>query len=240
MKAVPTSQMISTARTTAALRRPHHRHASVRSMVTGRPTTGPATSTRSSSSATVSFGDSTSTSASRRPQCASGSSSRTTWTRTDGRPRRIGGGRAHRRGPEPARLLPRPPLGTARARRGESLVYWLRKLVFRGAYLTTASRRACSRSCGTRSGEFAYAEPAGGGDVELAPTPSWRALQFGVTSSRWGCVVNPSACPCPARRSGARGSRPERDDDHLRLTVASCGAKLTKPNPGSAESVFRR
>ena len=33
---------------------------------------------------------------------------------------------------------------------GESLVYWLRKLVFRGAYLDHASRRACSRSAGTR------------------------------------------------------------------------------------------
>jgi len=29
------------------------------------------------------------------------------------------------------------------------------------------------------SGEFAYAEPAGGRALlELAPTPSWRALQF--------------------------------------------------------------
>ena len=33
---------------------------------------------------------------------------------------------------------------------GESLVYWLRKLVFRVRTSTTASRRACSRSRGTR------------------------------------------------------------------------------------------
>ena len=63
---------------------------------------------------------------------------------------------------------------------GESLVYWLRKLVFRGAYLDHRVKEGLLEVVWEEdSGEFAYAEPAGGRALlELAPTPSWRALQF--------------------------------------------------------------
>ena len=63
---------------------------------------------------------------------------------------------------------------------GESLVYWLRKLVFRGAYLDHRVKEGLLEVVWEDgSGEFAYAEPAGGRALlELAPTPSWRALQF--------------------------------------------------------------
>jgi hypothetical protein len=63
---------------------------------------------------------------------------------------------------------------------GESLVYWLRKLVFRGAYLDHRVKEGLLAVVWEdESGEFAYAEPAGDRALlELAPTPSWRALQF--------------------------------------------------------------
>jgi hypothetical protein len=63
---------------------------------------------------------------------------------------------------------------------GESLVYWLRKLVFRGAYLDHRVKGGLLEVVWEEeSGEFAYAEPEGGRALlELAPTPSWRALQF--------------------------------------------------------------
>ena len=63
---------------------------------------------------------------------------------------------------------------------GESLVYWLRKLVFRGAYLDHRVKEGLLEVVWEDgSGEFAYAEPAGGRALlELAPTPSWLALQF--------------------------------------------------------------
>jgi hypothetical protein len=63
---------------------------------------------------------------------------------------------------------------------GESLVYWLRKLVFRGAYLDHRVKEGLLEVVWDEgSGEFSYAEPEGGRTLlELAPTPSWRALQF--------------------------------------------------------------
>ena len=63
---------------------------------------------------------------------------------------------------------------------GESLVYWLRKLVFRGAYLDhRVKENRLEVSFDEETGDFAYAEPEGGRALlELAPTPSWRALQF--------------------------------------------------------------
>ena len=63
---------------------------------------------------------------------------------------------------------------------GESLVYWLRKLVFRGAYLDHRVKEGLLEvSFDERTGDFGYAEPEGGRALlELAPTPSWRALQF--------------------------------------------------------------
>jgi hypothetical protein len=63
---------------------------------------------------------------------------------------------------------------------GESLVYWLRKLVFRGAYLDHRLKEGLLDVLwDDESGEFAYAEPNGGRALlELAPTPSWHGLQY--------------------------------------------------------------
>lgn len=63
---------------------------------------------------------------------------------------------------------------------GESLVYWLRKLVFRGAYLDHRVKEGLLEvAWDDESGEFGYAEPQGGRALlELAPTPSWHELQF--------------------------------------------------------------
>ena len=83
---------------------------------------------------------------------------------------------------------PRSPLGTYLVRHwerlalvdGESLVYWLRKLVFRSAYLDHRVKQGLlDVSWDDSSGEFMYAEPEGGRSLlELAPTPSWHALQY--------------------------------------------------------------
>jgi hypothetical protein len=63
---------------------------------------------------------------------------------------------------------------------GESLVYWLRKLVFRGAYLDHRVKVGLLEvSFEESTGDFGYAEPEGGRALlELAPNPSWRSLQF--------------------------------------------------------------
>ncbi|RDI74934.1 hypothetical protein Gocc_0732 [Gaiella occulta] len=63
---------------------------------------------------------------------------------------------------------------------GESLVYWLRKLVFRGAYLDHRVKEGLLEVVWDEgAGDFGYAEPQGGRALlELAPTPSWHELQF--------------------------------------------------------------
>ncbi len=63
---------------------------------------------------------------------------------------------------------------------GESLVYWLRKLVFRGAYLDQRVKDGLLEiSWDEEIAEFGYAEPKGGRALlELAPTPSWGQYQF--------------------------------------------------------------
>jgi hypothetical protein len=83
---------------------------------------------------------------------------------------------------------PRSPLGRYLVRHwerlslndGESLVYWLRKLVFRGAFLDhRVKEELLEVRFDETSGDFAYTEPEGGRALlELAPTPSWRTLQF--------------------------------------------------------------
>lgn len=83
---------------------------------------------------------------------------------------------------------PRSPLGRYVVRRweevalvdGESLVYWLRKLVFRGAWLDHRVKEGLLEvTWDERTGDFGYAEPRGGRSLlDLAPVPSWRALQF--------------------------------------------------------------
>jgi hypothetical protein len=63
---------------------------------------------------------------------------------------------------------------------GESLVYWLRKLVFRGAWLDHRVKEGLlDVAWDEDTGDFGYAEPKGGRALlELAPVPSWHELQF--------------------------------------------------------------
>ena len=63
---------------------------------------------------------------------------------------------------------------------GESLVYWLRKLVFRGAWLDHRVKEGLlDVSWEDDTGDFGYAEPEGGRTLlELAPVPSWHELQY--------------------------------------------------------------
>ena len=63
---------------------------------------------------------------------------------------------------------------------GESLVYWLRKLVFRGAWLDHRVKEGLLEVAWDDSqADFAYADPNGGRALlELAPVPSWHELRF--------------------------------------------------------------
>jgi hypothetical protein len=64
---------------------------------------------------------------------------------------------------------------------GESLVYWLRKLVFRGAWLDQRVKlELLDVDWDEETGEFGYRDPRGGDRalLELAPVPSWHELQF--------------------------------------------------------------
>jgi hypothetical protein len=63
---------------------------------------------------------------------------------------------------------------------GESLVYWLRKLVFRSADLDHRVKAGSLEVAWDEdTGDFGYAEPRGGRALlELAPTPSWHAVQY--------------------------------------------------------------
>ena len=63
---------------------------------------------------------------------------------------------------------------------GESLVYWLQKLVFRGAWLDHQVKRGQLEVVWDESeAEFAYQHPGGRRPLlELAPVPSWHELQF--------------------------------------------------------------
>ena len=64
---------------------------------------------------------------------------------------------------------------------GESLVYWLRRLVFRGAWLDHRVKEGLLEvAFDDSNGEFGYSDPRGGAGtlLELAPVPSWHELQF--------------------------------------------------------------
>ena len=63
---------------------------------------------------------------------------------------------------------------------GESLVYWLRKLVFRGAWLDHRVKAGkLEVGFDETSAEFSYRDPRGGRALlELLPTPSWHDLQY--------------------------------------------------------------
>jgi len=63
---------------------------------------------------------------------------------------------------------------------GESLIYWLRKLVFRGAWLDhRVKEELLEVTWDDRAADFGYRDPRGGRALlELAPVPSWHELQF--------------------------------------------------------------
>jgi hypothetical protein len=63
---------------------------------------------------------------------------------------------------------------------GESLVYWLRKLVFRGAWLDHRVKEGLLEVVwNEESTDFAYRRPDGEQALlELAPVPSWHELQY--------------------------------------------------------------
>lgn len=83
---------------------------------------------------------------------------------------------------------PRSPLGEYLVRhwdelalvRGESLVYWLKKLVFRGAWLDHRVKEGLLEvDWNEESRDFTYADTNGGRALlELLPTPSWHELQY--------------------------------------------------------------
>ncbi len=63
---------------------------------------------------------------------------------------------------------------------GESLVYWLKKLVFRGAWLDHRLKEGLLEvGWDDAAAEFSYRDPHGGRALlELLPTPSWRELRY--------------------------------------------------------------
>jgi hypothetical protein len=64
---------------------------------------------------------------------------------------------------------------------GQSLVDWLRRLVFRGAWLDHRVKEGLLDVVWDEdTSEFAYRDPRGGGRplLELAQVPSWHELQF--------------------------------------------------------------
>ena len=83
---------------------------------------------------------------------------------------------------------PRSPLGEYLVRhwdtlalvRGESLVYWLKKLVFRGAWLDHRVKEGLLEvDWDDDRQDFTYADTNGGRALlELLPTPSWHELQY--------------------------------------------------------------
>lgn len=64
--------------------------------------------------------------------------------------------------------------------RGESLVYWLKKLVFRGAWLDHRVKEGLLEvDWDDEAQDFTYADTNGGRALlELLPTPSWHELQY--------------------------------------------------------------
>ena len=70
---------------------------------------------------------------------------------------------------------------------GESLVYWLRKLIFRGAWLDHQVKRGALEVVWD-DGRRRVRLPASGRRrrplLELAPVPSWHELQFKPSSGR--------------------------------------------------------
>ncbi len=63
---------------------------------------------------------------------------------------------------------------------GESLVYWLKKLVFRGAWLDHRVKEGkLEVGFDEETAEFSYQDPHGGRALlELLPTPSWHEVRY--------------------------------------------------------------
>ena len=63
---------------------------------------------------------------------------------------------------------------------GESLVYWLKKLVFRGAWLDHRVKEGLLEvAWDDEVADFGYRDPRGDRALlELAPVPSWHEVQF--------------------------------------------------------------
>ena len=63
---------------------------------------------------------------------------------------------------------------------GEELLYWLKKLVFRGAWLDQRVKEGkLEVSFEEAEADFAYHDPGGGRALlELLPTPSWHSRQY--------------------------------------------------------------
>ena len=95
---------------------------------------------------------------------------------------------------------------------GESLVYWLRKLVFRGAWLDHRVKEGLLEvAWDEENGEFGYRDPRGGRALlELAPVPSWHELQF-RRLRRYSPERAARRLPPCVRAIDARRSRPRSD-----------------------------
>jgi hypothetical protein len=63
---------------------------------------------------------------------------------------------------------------------GESLVYWLKKIAFRGAWLDHQVKEGkLEVGWDDAAAEFSFHDPQGGRPLlELLPTPSWHELQY--------------------------------------------------------------
>jgi len=63
---------------------------------------------------------------------------------------------------------------------GESLVYWLKKIAFRGAWLDHQVKEGkLEVGWDDKTAEFSFHDPHGGRPLlELLPTPSWHDLQY--------------------------------------------------------------
>jgi hypothetical protein len=63
---------------------------------------------------------------------------------------------------------------------GEELLYWLKKLVFRGAWLDQRVKEGkLEVSFDEDAADFGYHDPDGGRALlELLPTPSWHSMQY--------------------------------------------------------------
>ena len=65
--------------------------------------------------------------------------------------------------------------------KGESLVYWLRQLVFRGAWLDHRVKQGLLEvTWDDEQADFGYRDPDGDRTLlELAPVPSWHGMRYG-------------------------------------------------------------